>query len=587
MKFRSLHKWDNIATSYGLIYAAQLIDELLFEFTLDTYKPSAMNSCLLAKEAEAVIKSIEAGTIKKPNLKHVINELCDNLENDDVAQSLLSVDLSGIKAALKDPKSTDTSISATIDLLISQIPIQAYKLKNEEMLISEITGSQNPDKIRTLTRSYITTLLNFGFSARHLQEKSQNFFFYSPDRIHSNDAIQDYISIFNQDAEKFTLFYRAPKILNEFKAAGKRIGIEISNEIPEFSELLSLNGFKIAKDETYLKTETKNSKDPYTAKHIADMRIDQLQTLVGLYHHKKAPKKIIDCLIVNDNGNIKKTSSSTNPMHKCHDHKPSVAAKKLAEFMEAFSMRNESFKKFNRSAELHALALSSESKENQMINLWIALESLIPNKNIDSISQIEHVCDSILPFLNLGYINKLITRLLKDLLYWNSSLTKKNLKGIEGKDLSERLARLIALSEHNTEMNNLENSFNNFYLLTERFKYIKKLLSSPENVKGALDSHKTRVEWQIRRIYRARNTIVHDGVTPSYTSVLIENTHDYLDSIMNSLMKLASQKNTLDAIDQGFKMVDINYNAYYKNLSQKGLSFNKDNIHRLLFTHPI
>ena len=68
---------------------------------------------------------------------------------------------------------------------------------------------------------------------------------------------------------------------------------------------------------------------------------------------------------------------------------------------------------------------------------------------------------------------------------------------------------------------------------------------------------------------------------------MIENTHDYLDTVMSGLMFLASAKNTLDTIDQGFKMVEINYASYYKSINEKGLAFTQDNIYDLLFKHPI
>jgi hypothetical protein len=110
MKFRTLHKWDDIQGSKELIFFAQLVDELLFEFTLDTYKPSAMNTSLLVREAIQTYLAIEAGSIKSPNLKHVIDELCENIDKDMVAKSLLKVDLGEIKSTLKDPKIPDKSL---------------------------------------------------------------------------------------------------------------------------------------------------------------------------------------------------------------------------------------------------------------------------------------------------------------------------------------------------------------------------------------------------------------------------------------------------------------------------------------------
>ena len=588
MKFRTLRKWDDVVASKGLVFIAQLIDELLFEFTLDTYKPSAMNTSLLVAEAVTTLKAIEVGTIMKPNLRHIIDELCENLAKDLVAQSLVSVELRGVFSVLKDRKATDGSISTTIHLLRNQLPLSRYKARCEELLVDEVKGAQDISKLRVLVRSYITTLLNSGYSAKYIQTISQKFFFYSPDRISGNEAIVDYLLRFSEPAVEYQVLYRAPNYLLEFRESANRLGFDVGEDAHGFEEDLARNNFSLRHGEVFLYLGEVESKDPYRAKSRADKSVELLQTLIGLYHHKESPRPIIECLVKNPQTEAcLKVTRSVNPMHKCHDSKPGVASKKLAHFMAGFSMRSESFRKFNRSAELHALALSSESTENQMINLWIALESLIPNKDDEKISQIEHIVSSVLPFLNIGYVNRIVLRLSKDLLYWNSALLKRLIKGIDADGILGKVSHLLILPEHQDLRLQLEASFGDFHLLSDRYSHLKNVMSTPQNVVGLLDSHSKRVEWQIRRIYRARNMIVHDGVTPSFTDVLIENTHDYLDTVMGGLMALASSKYTLNAIDQGFKMVELNYRSYYDALNVKGVQFDAGNINSLLFKHDL
>lgn len=587
MKFRSLKKWDNIESSKGLILFAQMIDELLFEYTLDTYKPSAMNSSLLIQEARQTHKAVESGTIQKPNLGHVINELCENLDKDLVALSLLSVDPKGIKATLKNPKSSASSILTCIKILDNQIPLSRYKKRNEELLIESICGDQDPSKIRAYTRSYITTLLNSGYSDKYIQKISRSFFHYSDDRISGNTAIEDYLELFNKEVQQYFVVYRAPRYFKHFINGASKLGVTVSDEIADFGDVIDRFNFNLKKNETYMQAICE-AKEPHAAKKHADTKIDQLQTLIGLYHHKEAPKPILEGLVVfPDKEDGKKISSHSNPMHKCKDLPAGVAAKRLEIFMDGFSMESESFYRFNRSAELHALALGSDSVENQLINLWIALESLVPTKDDDNISQIEHISKSIMPFLNLGYIRKITTRLSKDLLLWNVGKTKEIFREIDGSGVLEKTCHLLALEKYESLRAELANSLGDFHLLYERYKYLEFLFSSPSNLISSLEAHSQRVDWQIRRIYRARNMIVHDGVTPSYVEILIENTHDYLDSIFSSLMKLASQEYVLNSIDQGFKMVEISYASYLKPLSEKKITFTEENINPLLFKHQI
>ncbi|HEC75275.1 MAG TPA: hypothetical protein ENI26_13040 [Methylophaga aminisulfidivorans] len=578
MKFRSLHKWDDPQESKELILFAQLVDELMFAFTLDTYKPSAMNTSLLVREAIQTYLAIESGTIKGPNLKHVINELCENIDKDTIAQELIMVDLGGIKSTLKDPKTPDKTKLTCLKLIESQMPLRLYKSMNEKLLIGAICETKNSSSIRSLTRSYITTLLNSGYSEKYIQDMARQFFHYSDNRISGNSDISLFLENFKNEPEEFQVVYKGPLFLNGFRNSAEKLGIIITENKDELSHVIDTFNFNLQNNQIYLITKCE-AKEYHKAKKYSDTKIDQLQTLIGLYHHKESPKKITEGLVISPglrDGKI--VASHFNPMHKCKDLKVGNASRKLNKFMDGFSMERESFLRFNRSADLHALALASDSVENQLINLWTALESLLPSKDDEKLSQIEHISNSIMPFLNIGYIQKIVIRLSKDLLVWNSRVSKRILKEVECSGIPEKILNLLALNKYEALRNELKGRFNDFHLLSERFAYIERLLSSPLNVVSSLDSHKQRVDWQIRRIYRARNMIVHDGRTPSYTEILIENTHDYLDTILSSLMSLGSKDHILNSIDQGFKMAELGYLSYYKRLNAKGLIFDESNI---------
>ena len=47
-----------------------------------------------------------------------------------------------------------------------------------------------------------------------------------------------------------------------------------------------------------------------------------------------------------------------------------------------------------------------------------------------------------------------------------------------------------------------------------------------------MKKHAKRVEWQIKRIYRNRNMIVHNGEKTPYLSLLVENLHSYVDDFL-------------------------------------------------------
>ena len=68
MKYRSLKKWENVDKLEGLVFFAQLLEELLFHYSLDTYKPSALNTSSLCLELRGLLIDVENDLIEQANI---------------------------------------------------------------------------------------------------------------------------------------------------------------------------------------------------------------------------------------------------------------------------------------------------------------------------------------------------------------------------------------------------------------------------------------------------------------------------------------------------------------------------------------
>ena len=586
MKYKNLNKWDNIASCTGLILFSQLLEEMLFDFSLDTYKASVMHTGLLCAEAIATIGEIESGNIKAPNIWHVNAELCANFEKDPVAQALIPLPPSAFFPALKNTKSPLKEVDTVLRLLQVHMSVEKYRNKTEELLSAEIQGHQSLAQIRRLTRSYITSLVAVGFDQRFIRAEASRFFCYGTNRIANANAIMDFFAVFPMEFLEFNVIFRVDEIFEHLSDALVSMGLVISRNLPAQINLSQYPNFKPANEnKLFAIAEKVKARDVHSARSNAEYRLKLSSTLLNLFHHKVNATWRPECIVHDiEKDRYIQISSPINAMHKCSDLLDSVASKRLSLLMSEFSLEQASFSKFIRSAQLHSMALASNAYENQILNLWISLESLVPSETkLEDASNIEHIVNSLIPFLNIGYIERLLDDLVKNLLRWNRSATKAALRGIIGRKFTEKLARLMALSEHADALIKLESTFGNFYLLRDRFEYIKGLLSKPANVVAALDAHKIRLEWQIRRIYRTRNIIVHSGQTPSYTKSLIEHTHDYLDIVLSVLVRLASTPKSIQSVAQGFKYVELKYELNYKAISPKNLIFDSSNIEAILF----
>lgn len=76
---------------WSITFFAQRLDEILFDYSLDTYKPAALNAPFLCKEALMTISEIEKGNIDKSNFTPILEELEWSIKNDNIAKEIIEL----------------------------------------------------------------------------------------------------------------------------------------------------------------------------------------------------------------------------------------------------------------------------------------------------------------------------------------------------------------------------------------------------------------------------------------------------------------------------------------------------------------
>jgi hypothetical protein len=125
----------------------------------------------------------------------------------------------------------------------------------------------------------------------------------------------------------------------------------------------------------------------------------------------------------------------------------------------------------------------------------------------------------------------------------------------------------LAIDSNEDLRKELYGALKDFHLLRYRAFFLSESLSDTESIKNLIDTHKKKVSWQIRRIYRTRNLIVHSGRTPSYTETLIENGHDYLDQMMEGVMTYSCGEYSARTLEQVFELAAIKQVQFERELS--------------------
>ena len=198
----------------------------------------------------------------------------------------------------------------------------------------------------------------------------------------------------------------------------------------------------------------------------------------------------------------------------------------------------------------HSLSIESVSEENQLLDMWAIFESLlnIDNRSSDRISQI---CVSLSPVLKRKYLYSLFLQLAQDIKNY-SKIQYQEITGsldINFENVS-KICEFVLLDSYKNERDTFLQASTDFPLLIERIHYYNSMLATTTDVYHFIEKHSERVRWQIMRIYRNRNLIIHNGDSMPYLKLLVENLHAYIDDFLDYTIQASADKWTIESMYQ-------------------------------------
>lgn len=555
MKEIRLKHWKKDNSLDCLLFFALRCRELVFDYTLDSFKYPALNSSTICKEALSLIQQIEEENFTSKSIIPVLEELIYKLKNDLVVKHLIGEDLSyyvnfGDYSNLKE-------IKIKIEILnnkLSQIKYLQF-LKSE--LIKLIEENKEKKIIYELTTSYISTLINIGFSQTYIYSCINKYFF-STSKVEDFNTLSDFLENFEIKQKNYRCIFKVSNLFDEISKSSNIFDIEILDKLDIETEKLDKNNFLKSKNknERYLIANKINSLDSMSAKNSAEELINKISNLFVFYHHKNKPEYSNFALVIDENNDAILIKEKISAMTKNTDHKPKKAAIKLNNLIKGLRLESNSFAKYDRVIDLHGLSVQNRVIENQLLQNWISFETLLVG--YENTSKIDQVLKHLIPFLLIRYTSEQVSELLKDVNRFDNKFFYSQIKTIpEGKNVLEKFTAILVLDKYKSVRIEFYKRLEYSPLNKFRMAEFHKIFSDTKNIKKHIDNHKCKIDWQIKRMYRTRNLIVHAGIVPTFTEILVENSHTYLDKLISTINYLCIYENSIRSIEQALKEVEI------------------------------
>jgi hypothetical protein len=233
-----------------------------------------------------------------------------------------------------------------------------------------------------------------------------------------------------------------------------------------------------------------------------------------------------------------------------------------------------------------ALARTSPNVENQLISLWSAIEVLLSEPQKPK-ARIVHYSEHLLPCICLRHVRRQFVAVYDELLIsyrgrFNRIMVEE--PEASGTDPHSTFANVLCLSENSKLQNKLLALCTDNPLALHRMWKLHRDYGSPKNAIASIRGHAKRVEWQIHRIYRARNHLVHSGKIPSYLESLIMNLSEYYRGSITTIVHRARKEHHRSDVDQVVQEIGIEYGIFI-NFFQEMMSkefFSREEFRRLI-----
>ena len=556
-----LKNWIYTNDLEGLLFFAQRLNEALFDFSPDRYKAPTLFTISSCLELLRTASSVKNGVFPLKTLETVFEEFKSIYNKDIIAQELVGVDAKNY--FLEITESNLEKFITGIELLIMKMPPREYLNLLKEKLKEAIVSCKRKREIEDYSLKYISILTHLGYTRDFLYRKTCDFFF-KKNMINNVNNIDEFYSLFDLKVKRYNIYLKISRLFRPLEEMCKGFKISIVED-EELSSKLKLT----PQDEILIKVEQIELYDPYGAQIYVDRLLNKINNLFTFYYHKQrlswSAEAVVKEMDSKDEGfHIKKRVTS---MQKGIDYYPQAAAKLLGKMLMEINLKKDSFFRINRGIDFHGTSIENNIPENQLIQNWIALETLIINNNEDS--KINLILKGLIPVLNYLYIKQLFSNLSSDIQRLRDAKVDEIVNKVpEGESYIDKVVALCVLKSNLSIAQELLKVLSASPLLRYRIYDLNLSLSNSDCIYKYLKEHEKRVEWHIRRIYRTRNLITHSGKVPKFIESLVESSHSYLDKFINIMITLSAEEKQIYTIQQGIQEIQIRnriHTNYLKN----------------------
>ena len=570
-----LGKWANLQGCQNLLFFSQLVNELLFDYSIPSNRISTLNSHYLCLDALSAIEGIDEKGVPEGTLAPIVEELYTALKLDPI---FIDVSPSPLDYFVKLEK-TNYRISCNVSELnyiekknaVESVFTVFFsngnyyrKLKNKivEIVVSN-DSSQQSDLFR-LSKSLLTEIINIGYSTQYIFYIMNRYYWNPQNCINDPKQINLFFDAFSLTTKEYDVAFRVNK--HRIGRFLKFIdGVDLLDKIEPRTKSHTEKQFVTPKNNDSFIIIKRHALDYYEASAKAKAMLSLNMSIFRMYNHEfRYNVDTIKCGVYDGDQFYRIKAPKSAVLH----HKM-PSDERIKEYMSEVekaiiatsnNQDQEMMTTLFTSIQFHSHALDSISNENQLLDFWAIFESSLILRNTNLSDRIQQICLYLVPILKRKYLYSLFHQLANDIKLFSEPLYNSIIGDkTNSQEIVQQVCEFCFLDENKGQREVFLAKCINYPLLHERIEYYSSKLKNISDIYDFVEKHANRVRWQIMRIYRNRNLIIHNGKKMPYLTLLVENLHSYVDDFMEHLMKSAINGRTLESMFQELYIKECNW----------------------------
>ncbi|MBN1142619.1 MAG: hypothetical protein JXB25_12620, partial [Deltaproteobacteria bacterium] len=380
----NLTRWTLNEETRNILFFAQLIEEMLFNYSLDIYKVPAFNTKILCKELLQITDEMDNPGFAAFDIQPVIEELMLEIRDDPVVDEVSPTIKNQLIELLSHFYET-----GELRVLLHQLYgfFEANYIERIGDLLKEKIIEGDRATVVKLTKVFLTELIDIGYSPEYIFFENKSFFFDSKSgrRIEGYSVLDDFLCNFSSIPKIWYVVFRTGKDFKYFKEFPVHMGVTTSAEkpditFPEHDRNISIfldRNFKLGNYLTFVDIE---AFDGFSARQIAEQKLLMIEKFARFHVHRTELEWSRAALVYD----LEKSSSGiygkpVSAILKRPDHNPVQLPRILnGTIVTVFSdkLDDDSIQRLLRAFQRHDMAIISPAPESQLLELWSAVEAL-------------------------------------------------------------------------------------------------------------------------------------------------------------------------------------------------------------------